>query len=567
MNKEILLTAPGALCSPEHLTAGGEYDKWLDLPYEAGEMRGRALVATDMYEPAPLSLTLGVRGWHRIYLGLLRFSGGNRSGIAVQLGNGGKTLLEPKARAPHWMAHEWIEECFYRAADLSDLTLHLEKPRGAAQHWTSGVAYIRLVKMSDEEVAAYCSSEGGHTSFHFDLDFTAELDYRTVEECIGRVEMLEGTGGGILFLEPPYDGCLAESSQKRVYYTASQEERVRKGVALSQNKDAYCSAVINKAKTMGFRTCAAMRMQMTDFVFPLALYHYDSGVGVRYPQYQCKTRDGRTVETLSYAYPEVRRMAVEGLLPQLARGFDGLLLIFNRGMHIAFEQPVIDRVRALYGVDARRLPFADERLHGVLCEYMTDFMRELRAAVRAAYGEQKRIYVVGFYDAAASKHFGLDLETWAREDLIDGVCQGLMTHFEELGGCLDEDCLIDLDKFRAENARRPVLRRIHGNDHAMILNGALELRPICERYGKEFLATLLWENATPADTLRMAEELREIGVDKFFSWNANHKARFPDLWNAERAIARGVPCEEVRYVRVLSFAGYDISSFHQNWRG
>ena len=101
----------------------------------------------------------------------------------------------------------------------------------------------------------------------------------------------------------------------------------------------------------------------------------------------------------------------------------------------------------------------------------------------------------------------------------------------------------------------------------MILEGAASLQAICKRYGKRFYGTLLWESDTPEATLDIAQGLRKLGVEQFISWNSNHKAKDLLLHNTEKAIARQDAAEEQKYIRVLSIANSDISSFNQNWRG
>ena len=566
MEKETLLTNLNEyVVESTSLTVSAEYNKWLVLPYETGAFKGKMLAAMDNFHPKKVEFALNVKGWHKIYLGVVAF--GKQSALGVQIGAGGKTIIEPKTRIARWQNHEWIEENFFRAVDLTDKTLTVFKPENEGKYLTSGLAYIRLVPMEKEEIDSYTKKEGGCVAFHFDTDFTHETDYEKPEEYTGRLEMLENTNGGELFYETSFDDCPTLKPQTHISYSKYNDTICARYAKYLENGKRNRTVIIEKAHKLGYKIYATNRMEMGDFNFPCSVYTYNNGIAEEYPEYKCQTRDGRVINALSFAYPKVRELAIKRLMDMLADGFDGLGLIFHRGIHVAFEQPVIDRVQELYGVDARKLPFADERLHSVLSEFMTLFMRELNEKVHTMYGNTKKIYVIVYYDAISSKNFGLDTETWAKENLVDGVCQGLMTHFENLENCLGSDGLIDLDKFKTENAKRAVLGRIFGSNKDMILNGAKMFKEICEQYGKDFYGTLLWEGDTPDATRGIANELSDLGVKKFISWNSNHKAKDLYLFNIEKAIARSGEVEQPRYIRVLSIADGDISSFSQNWRG
>ena len=566
MQKEYVFTdLENLVIDKNALTTGAEYDKWLILPYEAGEYKGKMLVGMDTFRPVDVELNVNVKGWYKIYFGLVAI--GRESRLGVQISGGGKTVISPDIQAPHWQPHEWVEENFFRAADLTGKTIKIFKPDGEGKFLTSGLAYVRLVAMSKQEIADYTQTQGGCVAFHFDTDFTHEIDYDIPTDYVGRMEMLENTHGGELFYETSFDDGPIIPPKNHIDFSIRNQSICKRYASYLQNGATYRKTIIQKAHDMGYQIYATNRMEMGDFNFPYSIYSYNNGLAEQYPEYKCKTRDGRTINALSFAYPKVRAIAIERLMKMLADGFDGLGLIFHRGVHVAFEQPVIDRVQQLYGVDARRLPFADERLHTVLCEFMTQFMRELKAAVQAVYGDNKKINVIVYYDAESSKNFGLDTQTWAKENLIDGVCQGLMTHFEELDNCLGNDGLIDLEKFKKENAQRPVLCRMFSGNKQRVLQGTTGFMEICQAYGKQFYGSLLWEGDSAEGTWEIAQKLKKLGVKKFLSWNSNHKARNLHYLNTEKAIARNGEPEPQKYARMLYIADGDISSFNQNWRG
>ena len=127
MKKEILFTdLSECVIDQTSLTTGAEYEKWLILPYETGSFKGKMLVFTDNFQPKKAEISLQATGWYKIYLGLVSFGGQNALG--VQIADGGKTIIEPKMRKSCWQKHEWIEENFFRATDLTNKTLTIFKP-------------------------------------------------------------------------------------------------------------------------------------------------------------------------------------------------------------------------------------------------------------------------------------------------------------------------------------------------------------------------------------------------------------------------------------------------------
>ena len=150
MGAEILVTNISEYVIDRTVLDGADDRKWLTIPYETGAFNGEMLVAMDNFHPAEVKIKLDAKGWHKIYFGLVAFGG--RSLLGVQIGDGGKTIIEPKPRISRWQNHEWIEENFFRAADLTDQILTLSKPENDGKNFTTGVAYIRLVPMMSEEV-------------------------------------------------------------------------------------------------------------------------------------------------------------------------------------------------------------------------------------------------------------------------------------------------------------------------------------------------------------------------------------------------------------------------------
>lgn len=548
-------------------------DKWQVLSYELGEFKGKMLVAWQTAHPREIKLNFNVKGWHKIYLGLINFGGENSLGIRF-LKSGEKTVVNTQIFGKdYWAPSEWAQEVYFTSLNFDEDGLSFFKTDLENPTLTSSLVFVRLVPMTKTEIHNFTSCRKGCVAYHFDNDFIWETENVNPEESLGRIEMLRGFGSDKIMFEMPFSDYFDKSEENAdsPVYNLLDVRRKKRYISYINHKESFIAALLNKTCDIGFETYCTYRMEAGDFMLPASKSVFEQFSDL-YPALTCRTRDNRKIKALSYAYPQVRKMIIDGLLSDLKYGFDGISLIFHRGVHIAFEKPVLDRVKALYGVDARTLPFSDERLNNVLSEFMTTFMREFHFALKENYPSVK-VNAIVYYDTISSKNFGLDVKQWAEEGLVDSISQGLMEHYEDLTDCLNNDGTIDLKKYKKENAKRTVLKRYFSDGNIeRIVEGAKSFLDELKDTNTEFMATLTWQFCAADYDVKLMREMKKIGVTKFFSWNGGQKASNLQLLNAEKAIsvcsdAERLNTETNRYHRVLSLDGGDISSFNPNWRG
>ncbi len=557
MKKEIFITnIPAAAVEQDALANGLTKDKWRVMPYETSEIKGTLVCANTDCTPRALHITLNATGRYHVYLGTINLGGETTTGVRLS-DEDGKTQFRAMGWCC-WSSVEWFEENYFATTDLTGQSLVISKPQKAGVQ--SALAWIRLVPAENEAV-----QENKCMAYHFDNDYYGEDEYQTPADYLGRMKTLAGGGMELMLHEKfPVDDPARIDWAK----ASAREQPYRFSV---ENKSALDCELIACAHSMNSKIYASYRIQAGGFIFPLESlmetyndkYFYDK------KEWLCKTRDGRSFGVCSYAYPEVRKRIIEMLINGVGE-YDGLSLFFHRGTFVAFEQPIVDMVYERYGVDARRLPVSDPRLNSVFCHFVTLFMRELRAELDKLSGERKEINVFVYHTATASKHYGFDVETWVNEGLIDSVSQGLMTFFEDLDGCMADDGLIDLEKYKQANGERfMILRDISANEK-LVLQGVEEFTRIC---GDKvtFYATLAWENAEPDFVTDLVDKIKAAGVTKFVSWNTNHKAKFLHRINVEKFYATGslelYEQRKVRYLRTMSLDGNDFSQYNPNWKG
>jgi len=147
-----------------------------------------------------------------------------------------------------------------------------------------------------------------------------------------------------------------------------------------------------------------------------------------HPEWRCIDHDGTPTMHLSYAIEEVQDHLIEVYREVLQRGADGAGFLFHRGMPmILWEEPFCQRFVETFGEDPRKLPEDDPRVYQLRAEIVTGFMRKIRTVLdeaaqqRGTPGRRLKLAVSTFATAKDNAKFGMDVEQWIKEDLIDQI--------------------------------------------------------------------------------------------------------------------------------------------------
>lgn len=199
------------------------------------------------------------------------------------------------------------------------------------------------------------------------------------------------------------------------------------------------SQCIEKAHAAGNRFWMTVRPQSWCHAVPPRDQRSRSPFFVAHPEYRCLEADGTPLSTLSVTFAPVRDFIRAVFAEALDRGADGITVMFNRGFALArYEQPVRDRFRALYGLEARDVADLDPRLHRVWAEFITAWIRELRQLADASgptpLVARRELNVITGPCLEWNLAYGIDVEAWAREGLVDHVIPyPLHTHTDRIG--------------------------------------------------------------------------------------------------------------------------------------
>lgn len=573
--REIFYTDLSAIVK-EEISDTISKDFWLKVSYETPDYKGVALFAADSCEPKPITLQLNAKGWYKIYLCIGEITGNDLLQVSLSKDKG-MTMIRPSHLSvvdgtASWARFDFAEEVFYRAADLTGQDLIINKP-SYGTIFSSSLYYIRLVPMTDKEVEEYKNPKNtGRMAYHFDNDYINQCDHQTAEDYLGKINMLHAGNADLLIHE--CNTWVENLTQNSPNYFAAKGIEKRKHYAKHFNE--VSNLILERAHSYGMKVLTGCRVEAGSSLFP-ATHRVKEGAAYGEKGMNLRTREGKYLAAGSYAYPLVREQVIESILARMPENWDGVSIFLHRGILVGFEEPICKYVQEKYGVDARKLPYGDERLTEALCIPMTEFFRELKTALekraKQAGKEKYIVNIVGLFSKENCKEFGYDCETWAKEGLIDSVCQGLMGYKENLEDILGENGLIDLEKYREAQKTRHVFIRYFDAHKNVVLPALPAWFELSKKYGIDFYATMPWEHPRHDQQIDMAKTLYEAGAEKLFVWNANHSATKPatiqaikDCGDKEKIFGENNTTYR-KLVRIYSLGINDISTFCVNWLG
>ena len=177
--KEVIISDfSAAVVEKENISLTPAPDRWEVVPYETAAAAGNLLLAGPMEHPAPVTVQPELTGWYRIYVCLGEFHGSWDSRVDLKLSDDEFATtarccdIQPYTR---WKHFEWVEEAFWKAADLTGQTLTIRKNPG--ENNTACLLWLRFVPMTEPEVAAYTARLADNSRrnmlAHVDMDYHA----------------------------------------------------------------------------------------------------------------------------------------------------------------------------------------------------------------------------------------------------------------------------------------------------------------------------------------------------------------------------------------------------------
>jgi hypothetical protein len=588
----IVLNDLGKLAEPkENLCKGLDRYKWDVVDYETTRYNGSMLYTRRGTTPKPVTIDPKLEGWYRIYIATLsNENNGARLWMRID-GEPGPTMFSHGNTAVRWSATEMGEEIFMKCADLTGRKLTFGKPAGKCGSQI-GIMWLRFEPMTEAEIADYKATFTDPATkrlhAHSDMDWIhiygpdATMDeYCSIIDAYGRSDVAMAT------IE--VYTTLGDKTQPYLMYNNGDKDllefRWPSQLALDAKRKEVYKEYVRRAEGYGIKLLAGHRMSLANFLIPADdICCSNIPFVTNNPQWYCKDRDGEPLAVLSYAYPEVGDFMINQFLQMADMGFHGATLLLHRGVEILFEEPVVARFKERYpDVDPLTLSLNDERLAAVRCEFFTDFVRRLRKAFDA-YSEKNgrpRLAIVPYvgFGLADNKRLGLDVETWVKEKLVDGVCVACMRVFENEGAFKNEDGTLSVEKYHQQKkaADRSPQCRAFGNMADEMAKFIPEYGKLEAESGVKFYYDIQWEGSIPPEGIvAYVQKLYNAGAQNLSMWDCfefriTHRAEWLVTSRLGHKDQLGLfPTNNAGYrrlFRMISLNGVKYDGYHPSWRG
>ncbi|MFK5924978.1 MAG: hypothetical protein QM496_22585 [Verrucomicrobiota bacterium] len=419
-----------------------EMEKWKVFEYETADFSGKC-IAVGIESTAPdLTLKLNQKGWHAVYLGL--------SGV-ISKGHGGShgnkieaklssdpafTRLSNRLGAASQQRDE-LEEVFLGVADLTDNDLHFS----TVYQLATRLHFVKMIPLSEAEVAAIKADRAqkktknlvatfdGYTWIHpFRPRSRAELaaTFSAYRDSDFKTWWFQ-VGGADLVHYPTKVGNLMGGHLDTFPREVDREFTESVQYLHSQGIDPMKVAV-EEAHAQDAEILVCLRAGAWKAAPPWEEY-FQSAFYEDHPEWRCVDIDGTPTMYMSYAVEQVQDHLIDVYREALQRGADGAGFLFHRGMPmILWEDAFCDRFQKKYQLDPRKLPEDDARVYAMRAVIVTGFMQKIRKLldeVRAERGGDKtprlKLAISTFSAEADNQKFGLDVERWVNEKLIDQI--------------------------------------------------------------------------------------------------------------------------------------------------
>src|SRR5262245_5195275 len=420
-----------------------------DQPSKAGEWTVPAVFRFVPYRVPPLVVDPKVSGWHKIYIGLYH----ERMEPVIQPQLFGRLSSEPYPeylRTPQFHKGR-IAEVYWKAADLTGQKIHLEQPPAPMPHpghgWLGGVTHLRLVPLSEAEVAAARQEielPPPERRLFGMLDYTDEMFwYGTVEtedDIRAIVYRHKQAGFGRVYWRAfgshlDHSTAVPEAAPR---WTDADEKRwtlrnqckagwmayinltkrfdpLKVAVDYGNKNDCDVHAWV-RLTNFNREPYANFWHDHLEFSVQMLATHKDPKTGQPVPLKPYQRSPYRRV--LSFAYPEVRAFYVKFFQHIASTGTRGILIDLLRHPPIAGYEPIVtEAFKKKYGMEMEtRDVYHDPLVQEHLSEYLRLFLVDLRKEI----GKDIEIAV----RSSGPSKYALRGKEWIAEGLINTIIDG-----------------------------------------------------------------------------------------------------------------------------------------------
>lgn len=426
-------------CTPaEALSSRREHAKWKVFEYETANFVGKCLSIGRESSAPDLTLELGKQGWHAVYVGLSTITDlvrPKRNQIEVKLTSDPAFTRLSNRLELVMPRRDVLEEVFLGTADLTENDLHFS----TVYHMPSRIHYVKVIPLTNDEIAAIqedrkqkatrtsVATFDGFTWIHpfrpqdrTDLAATFSAyrysDFKTWWFQVGGADLVHhptrvgNLMGGHLDTFPRTVDREYVESVRHLHAQGIDPLRVAVEEAHDQNAE-----ILICLRAAGWKAAPPW-----EEFFRSEFYE-------AHPEWRCIDHDGTPTMHLSYAVEEVQDHLIEVYREVLERNPDGVGFLFHRGLPtMLWEEPFCRRFKQEFGEDPRALAEDDPRVFQIRAKITSEFLQKIRhlldeTAKRRGLNRRLKLAVTTFASQADNERFGLDVESWIAEELIDQI--------------------------------------------------------------------------------------------------------------------------------------------------
>ena len=530
-------------CTPaDALDVEPHLRRWRTLTYEIDSLSGTMLMAGPETAAPTITYPLNLRGLYAVSIGVLPITSseeGHQLAILLKRSEDETftaLMLPPQSDGgPH---HHELVEMFWRITDLTGHSLQIGQNgarvapadnAGSFECAPARVAYFKLVPLTDAETHAFQSDQQDADTrrlFAHNDAHGPHYQYRltTPEHVRREIEPYRDTDFSRIYWEAGGGDQTSYFSQVGGRYTFDLGDFGRRGDRLhveswrefqGQGIDPF-DVALEHTHEIGLQFHASYRV--AGFHYPPPLDHFNTGDSFykRHPEWRGVDRAGRHTPRMAYSFPEVRQFVISLLREMAQRPIDGICLLYNRRMPLVEYEPlIVEGFKGQFGEDPHQLDAHDPRWLSYRAGVLTEFMREVRAAMDQegqAQGRSKRIEISAIVGSTEWENLvnGMDLPTWVGEGLVDTLIPYTS------GPNYDSSVTAWTDPKQLEH----FVELVRGTSCVLAPN-------------------LMPRHMTPEDFRRRAATVYSAGAEHMFFWDCaggSGRANYRDTWNALRRL-------------------------------
>lgn len=516
--------------------------RWRTLTYETDALSGVMLLAGPETAAPTITYPLNLRGLYAVSIGVLPIASSEEGNqLAVLLKRSGDdtfTVLSLPPQTSGGPHHHEIVEMFWGITDLTDQDLEIGQigarvapndNAGSFECSPARVAYLKLIPLTDAETQAFQSdqrdSDTRRLFAHNDAHGPHYLYRLTTPEHVRReIEPYRNTDFSRIYWEGGGGDQTSYFSQIGRMYTLDLADFGRRGDRLHveswrefqrQGIDPF-DVALEHTHEIGLQFHASYRV--AGFHYPPPLDHFNAGETFykSHPEWRGVDRMGKHTPRMAYTFPGVRQFVISLLREMAQRPIDGICLLYNRRMPLVeYEPPVVEGFKQRFGENPHILDAYDPRWLSYRTGVLTEFMREVRAAMdqeERAQGRSKRIEISAIVGGTERENLinGMDLPTWVNEGLVDTLIPYTS------GPNYDSSVVAWTDPKQLEF----FANLVRGTSCILAPN-------------------LMPRHMTPEDFRRRATTVYSAGAEHMFFWDCaggSGRANYRDMWNALRRL-------------------------------